>query len=412
MWRVRVMSAAICMVLSLSTVDATSYTCCRWSSNKNIVAKMAFAGVGLVGLVGLFHWFRKPEKFTPTLDKLNTVTVRQGRVPQEEAPTLEVAQLVKKIYHGKLPERACVPLPGSDDCAERGFLVEKGLKTTANDNTVFIFSRGYANGTRPGANDNFIQRGACATAAYRQSRDYILSDGAPCVLFDYPDRRRVFAFGQRSETDCLRTVYRAVRERNPEANIVLVGNCRGAKTVLDMCADRPENVKAVLLMSPFMSAKDMTHSIARNHLKKMPKSQDVLYGFFKFWFPNYKEEQEPLIYARLQNIDPNLPVLIGHRKDDALISDHQMEALAEHIRGGGNKQIQLFMVEDTRFSHDRLNEVPAFQWAANAFLKRNGMPHYERLAVRGEQLLPAQKTEAVDQLVTLAMIERVAATTA
>jgi len=366
--------------------------CCRKNSHKTIAAKMAFAGLGVISIVGLFHWFRKPEKFRPSVDNLNTVTVRQGHIATDRTPTMAVAELVKQIHRGKMPERACVPLPGSDECAERGFVVEKGLHTNADDNTIVIFSRGYANGNRPGKNDNFIQRGACATAAYRQSRDYILNDTAPTVLFDYPDRRRAFSFGQKSDTDCLRTVYRAVRERNPNANIVLVGNCRGAKTVLDLCADRPEQVKAVLLMSPFMSAKDMTHSIARHHLKKLPRSPDVLYGFFKFWFPNYDEQQDNVILSRLLNIDPDLPILIGHRKGDALIPDHQMEALVSHIRSGGHRQIQLFTVDDTTFSHDRLNEVPAFQWAANAFMKRQGMPHYERLAARGDLLLPPPGT--------------------
>ena len=73
---------------------------------------------------------------------------------------------------------------------------------------------------------------------------------APCVLFDYPGGRRTFSFAQRTDTECLATIYRAVREKNPKASIVLVGNCRGAKSVLDFCADRPEKVKAVVLMSP------------------------------------------------------------------------------------------------------------------------------------------------------------------
>jgi len=400
----RLVGLMLALLIAVPAVDATSYTCCRKSSRKSSAAKFVFAGIGLVGLVGLFRWFRRPEKFVPTVDNLNTITVRQGAIVDE--PTLEIAQLVKQIHRGKMPARVSVPLHEADDT--RSISIQKGLQLAPEDTEVVLYSRGYANATRPGKNDNFIQRGGCAMAAYRQSRDHILNSAAPCVVFDYPDRRRVFSFGQKSETDCLRTIYRAIRECSPHANVTLVGNCRGAKTALDMCADRPERVKAVLLMSPFMSAKDMTHSIANHHLKKLPRSPDVLYNFFKLWFPNYKEEEDKIIFARLQAIDPQLPILIGHRKNDALIPDYQMEDLINHIKAGGNQQVQLFSFEDTTFSHDRAHEVPAFQWAANAFLKRCGAASDERLAWRGEHLMPPRDTDGLDWVVTPAMSQRVA----
>ncbi len=292
------------------------------------------------------------QPYIRDLNQINALTIRKltARPPRLAIYTIE--ELVRSIYiDNAVPKRTLLSING------QFFMVYRGIELYEDDQNVFIFSRGYAKTTEPGTNDDFIQRGAAAKAAHIQFKDGIVPDTSPLICFDFDDGRYGFAFGQQREIEILQAVYNAVLEKNSDTDITLIGDCRGAKVALEVATKRPKNLQALILMAPFVSGRDLTNNIAMHHLSYVPLHKELLHHFFKAYFTNYHPNLDTLA-QRLHRIDPRIPIFIGHRIHDELISNESIKALIETLENSGSRQVHLVTTEDQSEPHSKLTGIP------------------------------------------------------
>jgi predicted esterase len=301
---------------------------------------------------------------TTYLDKFHVLTARQ--VDHLTQPPVTLEQLIRTIHATNT-----VPLQTTLKINNKYYAFHRGIQVTREDTTIFIFSRGYAKTNKPGTNDNFIQWGAGATAAYIHLRDHIVTQG-PLVSFDYDDSRTGFSFGQTNAITVLESIYNEVIAKNPQAPIVLIGDCHGGKVALELALRNPKNLKALILLSPFISARDITYRIADHYLSPLPFSRHILHTFFKLYFTKYDESKDDL-EQRLKNIPPQLPIFIAHREPDTLVGLATIKKLERLLKARGNHAITVIIVNDTTYPHSMLTSNRTVQAAIQTFLKEQGM---------------------------------------
>lgn len=352
-----------------------------YAYKKGVIVAVSI-GISAAGLYGFYRWLRTEETFNPTIDNLNTLTFKNPyqatlSLDQQQSPlipSMSIDQLVIKINKNKTPQQAHILVPAQEMGNAKTVLVQKGITTTLQDPTVFIFSRGYARTNTPGTNDNMLQVGGCAMAAYMPIQDNIINN-APCITFDYPDRRRCFNFGQNKDVQCLKLIHEHTLKQNPNANIILVGDCRGAKTILNFATQKPKNIKALVLLSPFFSAHQLTEQVAQNYLSWLPCSSGFLHNFFKLWFPSYNPDTDKLFAANITSISQDIPLFIAHRNRDTLVSTEQVIDFIATLRQAEHKNIHLVATDDATARHSRLTPVKMVQQEVNRFFFTYNLPH-------------------------------------
>ncbi len=341
------------------------------SSYKKTILSFGITGISVASLYGAYRWLSTPQEFTPTINNLNTITIKPI-THHHGLPKHCIETIVKKINTRTLPEKTSLAID-----RHRTAVVHKGIALDKHDQTVFIFSRGYAQTNKPGTNDDYIQHGGCAKHAFIQFHDNIINN-CPCITFDYPDQRRCFNFGQKTDLACLDLVYKKTIELYPEVQIILIGDCRGGKTALSYATQRPKNLQAIILMSPFVSAHELTKQLAHNYLAWMPRSSDLLQIFFSCYFPNYDTKKENL-FEEVSIIDPTLPIFIGHRRGDKLVADATINRLVDSLKKSGNANVHLLVVQDDCATHSRLTPIVDFQQGVNMFLQSYDLPYNQKL---------------------------------
>lgn len=328
-------------------------------------------------LVGSYVWIRTPRSFYPTLKKLHTLTLE----PLKKVPGhyLELPDFIDHIKTNKSVNTP-VAMPKSFSASSDGVI-------NVNQNPIALFSRGYAG---LGSRARFRGVGNGAYYALRYIDNQIIN--TPCITFDYPDNRATFDFGQTIDQACFATVYHEVNKYYDA--IILAGLSRGATTILNVLASPPagqslDPIKAVILESPSISFKTFSKSVAKNYLRWLPHAETILYKFYKFWFPNYNS-CAPTILDTAHNIkNKDLPILIAHLKQDKCVSLEDMELLRDTLKNAGMENVHLAVIDDPspHMRHARLILSPQYHQAANAFLKKYGLPHDPTRAEQGAHLI-------------------------
>ncbi len=311
---------------------------------------------------------QKEKGFNPTLKSLRVYTVIPEHLAPEvgyNIPQMSLKQLVSKIQAHQAPSKCMLKIKGTN----RKALVCKGIVLDrAQHNTISVISRGYAKRDVMLANDylELVKKGGGIIAAHMMLKDNIITNAA-CITFDYPDERWNFNFGQELDVHCLQTVWDSILQAHPQARIIGLGDCRGAKALLALATKKPKNLDALILISPFVSTLDMIQQISKYYLNLIPKSDVLLHEFFKTYFPRYNALQDMLL-SEVHKIDPDLPIFIGQRKNDYLASDASINRLVARLRKAGNNNIELAMVSDNNATHSRITPIPALQKAVRNFL--------------------------------------------
>lgn len=319
----------------------------------------------LLTLISINYTYTQEKK--PTLRSLNVLTMREGQSGSHSVTTID--QLIRHINkHNEVPIQTHI------DIDKQIYSVYRGIQLSQEDTVVAIFSRGYAKTNTYGENGNFLMRGACALSAYIQFKDAIVT-GIPLISFDYDDSKNGFSFGQQNAVTALKTVYDSVLAANPEAHIILIGDCRGGKAALELLTQNPKNLAAVILMAPFTSARQLSDRIAENHLPYLPLSKKILHTFFQTYFTKYDPKQDTLA-SRLHLIDPSTPILIAHRDSDTLVSNSTIAFLEEQLKSTGNEHVHSIIVQDRTFDHSMLTGNADIRRAINQFLHKYGLPHH------------------------------------
>lgn len=309
---------------------------------------------------------------TPSIESLNVITMKPVSTIPPLTKSIEIDDLVAHINHGNTPPHAIIANgPGAPT---QHIEMRSGVTNTKQDPVVVVFSRGFARTNTIGKNENFLRKGGCAVAAFWPIRDGVIPTHVPCVVFDYPDERKMLNLGQEMDQACLEFVITHVLKNNPDVKIVLMGDCRGAKAALAYAVKYPNNVQCMVLFSPFVSVKDLVTQIARSYVFWLPKSRSLLYKLFKTCLPNYDDDADTQ-YDNLPLINPNLPIFIGHRSKDTLIGNDHMERLVSELKSSGNKKIHFLVIDDTSAPHSKLTTNREIQKGVNAFFKHYGFPY-------------------------------------
>ena len=358
----------------------------------------ATLAAGIYGASRLYTNYSNPPPLTITLESIHALTCTpiQNNTPHKAIPWYT---LVEHLQQHTLPQKTIMQVESNDAIA---IDLQKGIVAKPAYDTVFLFSRGFA--TRGGLirgtpladrYEDIVNKGGGLMAGHMAIKDNLVTN-APCYSFDYPDTPRYLNLGQTTDLQCLKTTWDEIVRKNPQADIVGIGDCRGSKTLLEFAATQPEHLKALVLMAPFISLQELTRHIASNYLP-FPYSDKILHSFMRYTLPNVNTEEDTLAY-RLRFINPKMPIFIAHRVNDSVISYKDIKLLVTALQNSGNHDVYLLEIKDESASHSRLSHIPELQRALNAFYARYNLPHNAMLAQEGEMLLQKTKDAAEKML--------------
>lgn len=311
----------------------------------------------------------KPKEVIPTIQELNTFTLSPLKQTNSATAYLEIRPLITAIQHHKnAPSTELVVYEKTEK--KDGLKLIKGFTTVTQgiqelpDEYITIACRGYA--LRKNPKNGLPQRGGGVVDAYSRLRNNICH--TPLITFDFLDQRRTFNFAQELDQACLKIVYDEVVAKNPNAKIILTGDCRGALNVLKFAATNPKNLHALILTSPFVSAQELTQELAKNYLQRYfgKGSGKLLHNFFQWWFPNYDPQQDS-VWEVLPKIT-NKNIFIAHRDSDTMVANETVEKLAKVLKT--NNLVSLKIITDKSAKHAKLLQLPECQDHINAFLKQ------------------------------------------
>lgn len=213
----------------------------------------------------------------------------------------------------------------------------------------------------------------------------------PFYTFNFPDAtlscmkvdRTLTVFGQEDEINCLSSAYDQVRILEPEKPVLLYGVSRGASTILNFIAHRkPENIKAIILESPFASIDDVISYLA----SKNKVSLGIARKIFSYIFPRYKWlGLKPLDIV--DAIPKDTPILLICSTSDALVPSSTTIKLYNALLNAG---CHVYLAVLNVGSHAKLflsDDWPLYKKAVHAFYKKSGLEHDTNLAHEGEHLL-------------------------
>jgi len=280
-------------------------------------------------------------------------------------------ELVKNIYNRRTPSQAVIDIDGSH------YLYQTGVAPLVkNAKHVYLMSRGYAKRKKiagPEKDDHFIRKGGCVI----HTRDRIaqnvvhLNENNVAVTFDYKDE--YVNFGQKRDISCLSYAYESIRKINPTAHIIIVSECLGAKTALELAARYPLEKTTIVLESPFFKGSELFDMMSKNYVGWGGSSFIVRWGMRAF--AHYDKAQDDLP-NRFCNIQPHVRIFACHRNKDPLLHDDyfeaHMKAITDHLTGS---HVTCYRFDDTQELHSSTFRCTGSQRAVNEFYKKHGLPH-------------------------------------
>lgn len=341
------------------------------------------------------HWYTNPYPLDITLDSINALTCIPIKNTNKDNNAIPWYTLVEMMQQNKMAQKSIMQVQSHHNTVIE---VEKGISAQPEHETLFLFSRGYAarGSLMPGtplANKyrDVVNIGGGLMSAHIAIKDHLVTN-APCYSFDYPDTVRYLNLAQTKDLECLKTVWGEIARKNPHAKIVGIGDCRGSKALLEFATEKPKNLKALVLLAPFVSVEELAHHIAHNYLP-FPYSDKILHLLMKYGLPSVDSAQDDLA-ERLPLINKKLPIFIAHRTGDAVISYKDIQLLTNVLQKSGNQDVYLLEIKDDSASHSNLSHIPELQQALNAFYAQYSLPHNKTLAQEGKELLKEAKTAA------------------
>lgn len=295
------------------------------------------------------------------LSKLNPLVFQPTNTPQG---TLDpITKVCKRIEKGCYLKNHARQVTINDKLYNLSCQIPSGIK-----GKICIYVSGYS-GKMSGS--HYRYKGSGASGVYR----YISNNFMPNVTwisFDGPvNYRKTFNFGQHLDQSCLHEIYTEVIRCNPDADIIFVGLCKGATTILNYLrnpkyANGFHNVKAIILESPLVSFESCTKKIART---KMPKPlRFLLPGFFKVAFPNY-EWNQPTILDEASYFPAHIKVFIGCSHHDSVASCKDAHKITSSLKDLAIS-VELFEQHDKTIKHALLTHSPDYQVRVENFLRQ------------------------------------------
>lgn len=348
--------------------------------------------VGLAALYFTHRWIRYPGLYHATLAGVHALTFYPLQ-EKNHSTAVTWPTLVEYIQKETHFSQVNLALENSD----KMIAVSQGILRSPGNQDLFLFSRGYAprGSIMPGTPilseyQNLVNIGGGAMSGYMAFKDNLVPHDATVYTFDYPDERRFLNLGQSIDQECLNVIWQHVVASNKNSPIIGIGNCRGAYTLLSHASSNPEELKALVLISPFVSIDELIKTTAQNHLK-FPYAHQTLRTLFGYALPNWNKDI-PSIVQLVQMIKPTIPVFIAYRTNDALISEVNIHLLIKALSITSEKiptqrSIYCLRVDGDRGSHDTISHNKILQQALHAFYAAHQITHDTTLACKGKELL-------------------------
>lgn len=342
--------------------------------------KYIFLGIIFLLLSGFYARKLLHKPLIPSLALLNPITITLADHPVKTSSS--VGQLVESLQNYRFSN-------GQLTLGDQIYAAQQGIHILTTDKVVFITSRGYAYATQPRPQSmassiiQFPRVGGgliCATNWIKY-----LKITAPVICFDYFDDWHNFDFGLTQDSKCLDLVIKEALKQNPSCEIVLIGTCKGSRSILHYLTHEPvKNIKSVILDAPFATVSDLSDVIHKHYFKWLPYGNFLLHSFLQWWFPNYNQSND--LPHHIEKLPKNLPILIGHLKNDLLVTDHQMKEFIKLFQNHEN--LHVCVISHPTIKHSKLSHITLFQQIANSFLAQYNLPHNTQLAHQADNLFP------------------------
>lgn len=346
-----------------------------------------YFGAGAIALYTFESFFNQPEKFKPTLEKLNATTITPI---DANTASISIYDYMEKLGSGQYAQSQNVLVSSTNKCHVR---VEQGIDLTAMQphEPVLLFSPYFlpALVKHPEKLQFYIP--STPGRSFYTAGYYLKNKTIPttCITFDYRDTRTAINVGQSLDQQCLSLITdEIVRQEHP---FILFGCCRGAINILKFITEKPtdyleKNLRAVIVESPALSLKDICEQTVRSRpiLNLLPHDAGsaALYTLLRWALPNHAY-QESTILANIDNIPKDLPMLIIQVKNDTLVAEDKTKKLVKKLVETGHSQVHLLVFTDKNLNHYTISTASLYPAGVNAFLQHYGLPHNATLAAQG-----------------------------
>lgn len=219
--------------------------------------------------------------------------------------------------------------------------------------------------------------------------------------FDFPDVTKNFwrldftqtSLAQDNEVIALAQAYnqamKILADEKADKDMVLMGLSRGAATIINFLAIyNPKNIKAVVIESPFDHINTIIdNKIQQLSLSKIPGIKTIGNTIVNSIFMKHSRQGISPIEC-VGAISPNIPILFVCSKEDALIPYQSTAALYQKLKEAGHKNTYLLVLEKGRHAFALVGpNGNEYARAVHAFYKKYGLPHDQKLAALGDELL-------------------------
>ena len=371
------------VIIFYSHLLITSLSAVTNSQKKAVMLASALAAIAYKS-----HRIMRTQKvLEPSVENLNILLITPEGKSLDVTQGQRISKIINKIEKNDIHEGDLVTINRSKDPSLA--VISKNLIVSNSSNDLFLYARGNSDRTFP-ALDNLMgsngtpRIGGGILEAYKYIKERIIN--GVCVTFDFPDLRQTVSFGQENEIACLRAVYQEVIKNNPDKKINYVAFCRGGTAGLDFATEHPKNLATLTLESPLISFDVATHFFQKSYLYSIPYSGAFMYNVIRYLFPAYQPKADNLL-ERVEKIPKDMPIIIGHLRTDAVVSDSIIHQLMQKLKD--HKNVYLVVVNDTtkKLFHGQLNSAKVFSQACNAFYAINNATHNEQYAQEGMSLL-------------------------
>lgn len=381
------------------------------------------------------------EKVTQDIEskatKMETIeTAKREELAKEEAAAIpeETTNLQKKCKEFKEADNKYIE--EIKNKLKEIYTDAKKLEIPETEEVVFLFAHGlWGSGKQ-----------ATWYAPTKDSNWYIMN--CPYYTFNFPDVqtkngevvkgkaiREKVNIGQDIDIAKFLEEYKKVENQNPNKKIVLVGQSRGAMTIINALATNPEdfkNVKAIILESPgddpfnvvknyfsWGQSKDETPLIDVDPVLSpiVSKifsyiSQFASYSFsniaawliLKYYYPAYDPDGIKPIDV-VDKIDKNIPILIIHSEEDEMTPMSSPENLYKKLKDSNHK-VEFLKLKNglhgkyncpqkPKENKECLESAQEYMAATNLFYMINGIPFDPEIVKKFFTLLEKQKIKQI-----------------
>lgn len=335
---------------------------------------LPIAATALAGYLG-YTYFSTAVPFEPTLEKLNVVTITPDEMIGKQENSLETAL---RALHRQQPFDATITIESIKDIPEKNFHVVTGIKKDTSTGTVILFSPYYTIRSLrlKGKSYPAESAGAGLYAASRYLHTSLFTHA--CVTFDYPDTRATFNLGGSTNQECLNLVYENLVNQAPNKDIILVGSCRGATTILNFLTNSHtkdfSHIKAIILEAPPFSLRAIVDQEVSYYFPSFMHGIATMIAYELLYkrciYPNYRETDHNHA-TLLDNLDkiPNVPLLIIGLEHDHMASNENLRILKDRLEATGHTHVILEILTDPTIEHATLRTCPEFKLKINQFVQ-------------------------------------------